>query len=144
MIGSLSSAILTRILVTASILTQALPAAAHHAVTPFYDLTKTVEFDGVVKRWIFKNPHSFIYLEVTDEKGQKTEWEIEMGAPIIMQKAGWTPETVKVGEVIHAKGSPSRAAGTHGLSQMAGGTLTRKDGSRIGPEVGIGRGRANQ
>jgi hypothetical protein len=48
--------------------------------------------------------------------------------------------TVKVGEVLHTKGSPSRAAGTHGLSQMAGATLTRNDGSRLGPEVELGRG----
>jgi len=107
------------------------PAAAHHAVTPFYDLSKTVEFDGTVTRWIFKNPHSFLYLEVIDEKGQKVEWEIELGAPIILGKQGWTPDTVKVGDRIHAKGSPSRAPGTHGLSQMAGGTLTRPDGSKL-------------
>jgi hypothetical protein len=113
---------------------------AHHAVTPFYDMSKSVEFDGVVTRWIFKNPHSFLYLMVTDENGQKTEWEVELGAPIILQKQGWTPDTIKVGEVLHAKGSPSRAAGTHGLSQMAGGSLTRKDGSRLVAQNESGRG----
>ncbi len=44
------------------------PIAAHHAVTPFYDLSKSVEFDGVVTRWIFKNPHSFLFLMVTDDQ----------------------------------------------------------------------------
>ena len=118
------------------------PVAGHHAVAPFYDLTKTVEFDGVVTRWLFKNPHSFIYLETTDASGQKTEWEVELGAPIILSKVGWTPETVKLGEVLHAKGAPSRAPGTHGLSQMAGGVLVRKDGSRLGGEPDLsGRGR---
>ena len=120
------------------------PLTAHHAVAPFYDLTKTVEFDGVVTKWLFKNPHSFIYLEATDANGQKTEWEVELGAPIILSKAGWTPETVKVGDVLHAKGSPSRAPGTHGLSQMAGGSLVRKDGSRIGPPPDLGGGRGRE
>ena len=86
-------------------------------------------------------------LKLIDEKGQKVEWEIELGAPIILTKQGWTPETVKPGDKIHAKGSPSRAAGTHGLSSMAGGTLTRPDGSRLVAESGdspFGRGRGQQ
>jgi hypothetical protein len=134
-------------LVAAAALSASTFVGAHHAVTPFYDLSKTVEFDGVVTRWIFKNPHSFLYLEVTDEKGQKVEWEIELGAPIILTKQGWTPDTVKPGDRIHAKGSPSRAPGTHGLSSMAGGTLTRPDGSRLVAESGdspFGRGRGQQ
>jgi hypothetical protein len=124
------------VLFFAAVLSTSAVVGAHHAVTPFYDLTKTVEFDGVVTRWIFRNPHSFLYLEVVDEKGQKVEWEIELGAPIILTKQGWTPDTVKVGDKIHAKGSPSRAPGTHGLSSMAGGTLTRQDGSRLVAESG--------
>jgi hypothetical protein len=130
--------LLAAALAAAGTLMPAARAGAHHAVTPFYDLSKTIEFDGIVTRWVFKNPHSFLYLEVTDEKGQKTEWEVELGAPIILAKQGWTPDTVKIGETIHAKGSPSRAPGTHGLSSMAGGTLTRADGSRLVPESGDG------
>ncbi len=39
------------------------PAVAHHASTPFYDGTRSVEAVGVVTRFEFKNPHSFLYLE---------------------------------------------------------------------------------
>jgi hypothetical protein len=101
------------------------PASAHHAAAPFYDQARTVEIEGVVTRFVFKNPHAFLYIEVTDEKGTKTEWAVELGAPIILSRAGWTPETIKAGDPIRAKGAPSRAAGTHGIGF---GTLTRPDG----------------
>ena len=118
---------------------------AHHAVTPFYEENKTVEIQGTVKNFIFKNPHSLLILDVVDEKGQHIEWEIELGAPIILGKQGWTPDTIKVGDVIKAKGRPSKAPGTHGLSSMAGATVTRADGKSLGPEDGgRGRGRGSQ
>jgi hypothetical protein len=116
------------------------PAAAHHAVTPFYEENKTVAIQGVVKKFIFKNPHSLLVIDVVDEKGEHTEWEIELGAPIILGKAGWTPDTVKAGDFIKATGRPSKAPGTHGLSSMAGATVTKADGSKLGPESPLGRG----
>jgi hypothetical protein len=101
------------------------PAQAHHAAAPFYDQGRTVEIEGVVTRFVFKNPHAFLYIEVTDDKGAKTEWAVELGAPILLSRAGWTPETIKAGDPIKARGAPSRAAGTHGIGF---GTLTRPDG----------------
>ena len=46
---------------------------------PFYDATKRVEAQGPVTKFLFKNPHSFLYFEATDDKGQKVEWQVELG-----------------------------------------------------------------
>ena len=42
------------------------PAGAHHSSAPFYDATKSAEAQGTVTRFLFKNPHSFLYFEAAD------------------------------------------------------------------------------
>jgi hypothetical protein len=110
------------------------PAAAHHSEAPFYDSDKTVEIRGVVKNWVFKNPHPFLYVEVTDDKGVKNEWVLEFVGPVRLIKVGWSAKTFTPGEVVSASGHPSRAPGTFGLSPLM---VARADGKVI---PGSGRG----
>ena len=105
----------------------AIPAVAHHSSAPFYDNTKKVEIQGTVTKFVFRNPHAFLYMDAEDA-GQKTEWQIELGAPVGLVRTGWTPETLKPGTVIKAAGQPSKAAGSHG---MCCARITRADGSPI-------------
>ena len=105
-------------------------ATAHHASGPFYDDTKSVEVEGVVTQFLFRNPHSFLHIDATDESGGTVSWEIEMGTAVSMRRRGWSPDTITVGDRIKAVGRPSRAPGTHG---MCCAELTRADGSPIGP-----------
>jgi hypothetical protein len=109
------------------------PAIAHHASAPFYDETKTVEVQGTVTRFLVRNPHSFLYFEATDEKGQKVEWQVELGAASSLSRTGWTPDTLKPGMVIKVTGRPSRAESSYG---MCCARVTLPDG---GPIVAGGR-----
>ena len=104
------------------------PAIAHHSAAPFYDATKHVEAQGSVTKFLFKNPHSFLYFEATDDKGQKAEWQVELGAAASLNRTGWTPETLKPGTIVKVAGQPSRAEGSHG---MCCAKITRPDGSPI-------------
>ncbi len=106
------------------------PARAHHASGPFYDNSKSVEAVGTVTRFVFRNPHSFLYVDAPGENGDTVAWEIEMGASVMMSRRGWTPETIKSGDQIKVVGQPSRAPGTFG---MCCAELTRADGSPIRP-----------
>jgi hypothetical protein len=106
------------------------PAAAHHSSAPFYDDTQRVEAVGTVSRFIFRNPHSLLFVDGRTEAGEAVEWEIEMSAAVSMRRSGWTPETIKAGDPIKAVGQPSRAPGTYG---MCCAQLTRPDGSPIRP-----------
>ena len=114
--------------VVAGLVIAGLPAAAHHASAPFYDDTKSVEAIGVVIRFRFQNPHSFVFIEGENEDGETVEWEVEMGPAVMMSRRGWTPETIKAGDPIRAVGQPSRAPGTFGICCAQ---LTNPDGSRI-------------
>jgi hypothetical protein len=104
------------------------PVIAHHSSAPFYDPTRTVEVTGVVTKLHIKNPHSFLYLNV-DEKGQKVEWQVEMGTGAQLSRNNLTVETLKPGTEIKVSGQPSRADGSKGMCCIK--TLMKADGSAI-------------
>lgn len=106
------------------------PATAHHASGPFYDDTKSVEAVGTVARFVFRNPHSFLFIDAPNAEGEMVEWEVELGAAVSMRRQGWTPETIRAGDPIKAVGQPSRAPGTYGICCAQ---ITRPDGSSIRP-----------
>lgn len=106
------------------------PADAHHASAPFYDNTKSVEAEGVVTRFLFRNPHSFLFLDGEGEDGETIAWEVEMGTAVSMSRRGWTPDTIRVGDRIRVVGQPSRNPGTHGICCAE---ITRPDGGPIRP-----------
>jgi hypothetical protein len=106
----------------------AVTAHAHHAAAPIFYQDREVEVKGVVKSWRFTNPHPLLTIEVTDEKGQKVDWGMHFAAATSLSKRGWSPETFKAGEVVVAKGHPSKAPGTHGIEA---GTVTREDGRAV-------------
>ena len=104
------------------------PVIAHHASAPFYDPEDRVELQGSITRFVFRNPHAFLFLDVTDENGTVTEWQVELGAPVSLRRVGWTPDTLEVGMVVNVAGNRSRAEGTHGLCCVR---MTREDGSPV-------------
>ena len=104
------------------------PLSAHHASGPFDDSDKPIEIEGVVTRFVFRNPHAALFLDVTDESGETAEWQIELGAPVMLRRVGWTPDLLPVGMVVRVAGPSARAEGAKGL---LGRKLTRADGSPI-------------
>ena len=118
--------------VVAAGLAAASPVIAHHSAAAAYDETKKVEAQGKVTRVLVKNPHSWVFLEGTDAKGEKVEWQIEMGGVTSM---AWTKEALPVGAVVKAVGHPSRAPGSHGMTAAV---FSKDDGTPIGPRSGRG------
>src|SRR6202142_2355234 len=84
------------------------PLLAHHS-TAMYDMAAPTTVTGVVKRFEWTNPHAFIYLEVTDEKGNKAEWAIEMMSLNHLKSYGWLHDTVKPGEMITCTGGAAKS-----------------------------------
>jgi|SRR5688572_22357641 len=89
--------------------------SAHHSPSTFFDLTKTVEIQGVVTKWEFRNPHPILYVEVTDEHGKNT-WLLQFHNVTTMTRRGVTAQTFPVGIAVKAVGAPSRVPGTYGMN----------------------------
>ena len=77
-------------------------ASAHHSHGN-YDITKWTTMQGTVKEVHLLVPHSWIYLEVKDEKGEATTWALEATGPAGLQKVGIKREDVRPGDTIKAR-----------------------------------------
>ena len=80
----------------------ALPAWAHHSHGN-YDVTTWSPFEGTVKEVHLLVPHSWIYLEVKDAKGETQIWALEATGRAGLQKIGVTPDYVKPGDTVKAR-----------------------------------------
>ena len=83
-------------------------AQAHHSFAVFFDPSEDVTITGKVTSFRFTNPHGTIALDVTDAQGRVTQWRAETNAPVVLQRRGWTRESVKPGQTITIDGWASR------------------------------------
>ena len=82
------------------------PVVAHHSFSAEFDATKTFKMTGQVTKVEWMNPHTFFYIDVVDEKTKKvTNWAMEMGSPNGLMRAGWTRNTMKIGDKVTVEGS---------------------------------------
>ena len=96
------------LLAGAGLLLAARPLVAHHAFAAEFDANKPVKLTGTVTRVDWRNPHAWFYIDVKDETGKVTNWGWELGSPNGLLRAGWTRNSMKVGDVITVEGSRAR------------------------------------
>ncbi len=104
-------------------------ASAHHSFAAHFDIDETITIEGVVTEWWFQNPHTRIYLEVTNEAGEVEEWMAEGGGRNVLHRRGWTDETILPGTRLTIVGNPSR----DGSNTIGWDSLTHEDGTAVGP-----------
>jgi len=80
-------------------------AYAHHSMNGF-DRNKTVTLVGTVKQFKWANPHSWVELEVPNDKGGMSIWNVEMTAPGILIRAGWKSTLMKAGDKVTINARP--------------------------------------
>src|ERR1700757_2673200 len=79
-----------------------LPIWAHHSHGNYEDTFMDVE--GVVKEVHLVLPHSWVYVEVKDDKGGEPQiWAMEATGRPNLQKSGSTADYVKVGDKVKAR-----------------------------------------
>jgi hypothetical protein len=81
---------------------------AHHSFTATYDSSTKVEIEGVVKEFVWRNPHSFMRIDVTDKSGEVKTWALEWGSTNDLTQAQITRTTLKPGDKIIVTGEPAR------------------------------------
>jgi Family of unknown function (DUF6152) len=89
-------------------------AYAHHSAAGV-DQTKTVSHEGIVKTFKWANPHSWLELEVQNDKGATETWNLEMNPPSYLVRAGWKSNTVKPGDKIKFTARPFKNGDPGGI-----------------------------
>jgi hypothetical protein len=91
-----------------SMLVTATVALAHHSFAAEFDATKPITLKGIITKVEWTNPHTYFHVDATDENGKRGEWAVEGGAPNVLYRQGWKPDTLKVGDKVTITGSRAR------------------------------------
>ncbi|MSO81860.1 MAG: hypothetical protein EXQ53_00990 [Acidobacteria bacterium] len=81
---------------------------AHHSFSATYDSSQKVEIEGVVKEFVWRNPHSFMRIDVEDKDGTTKTWALEWGSTNDLTQSQITRTTIKPGDRIIIGGEPAR------------------------------------
>ena len=94
------------------------PAFAHHG-TAGYDMAKVVTLTGTATKVDWTNPHIVVYMDAKDAGGNLQHWSLELSAPLLMQRFGWTKNSVKAGDQLVAETHPAKNGAPVGTSGAA-------------------------
>lgn len=120
-----------RVVLVAAGLAAGLPAVAHHSFAVFFDADRSVSVSGVVEEFQFRNPHGLIRLTVKGGDGAQQVWKGETNSPSILERRGWTRDSLKAGETITIEGWPAR----DGSNYLRVRAVRRADGTPVGVAI---------
>jgi hypothetical protein len=121
------------------LLLASLPLIAHHSFGAEYDADKPVTLTGVITKVDWSNPHSYLFLDVKDAKGNVANWKFEGYPPSVLYRTGWKREvTMKAGDSITVSGWRAR----DGTNWAHAREVTFTNGQKLffGPPAGTGDG----
>lgn len=99
----------------------AAPGQAHHSTAMFEWGTATELNDVTVERWVWTNPHTFLY--VRDAEGNR--WAFEGMSPSHLARSGWSKRSLTPGEKVDLTYYKLRDGRRGGFNV----TVTRANGS---------------
>lgn len=86
----------------------AAPVLAHHSFGATYDSSKRVEIEGTVREFVWRNPHSFLRIDVPEPDGSMKTWALEWGSISQLTSAKLTRTTLRPGDKLVIAGEPAR------------------------------------
>ena len=119
--------LLMTVLALSGLALAATPLIAHHSFAAQYDRAKQATLTGPVVRVDWINPHARFFLEVKDTAGKTTRWEVELSAPAMLMRRGWTSTYLKVGEEITVNGSLAK----DGSNMINASTVKLSNGKQV-------------
>ena len=93
--------------VLAAIFAICAPVLAHHGNSA-YDMGKTVPYKATITKFEYSNPHTQIYFDVADDKGNVEHWVAETTNPAMLNRVGWNRESLKPGDQVTLVVNPNK------------------------------------
>jgi hypothetical protein len=81
------------------------PALSHHSHA-MYDHTKEVSVTGTVTKYVFRNPHVFLYIDIKSDSGEVVNYWVEMSNIPNMIRRGIGQATFKPGDEVTVRVHP--------------------------------------
>ena len=83
-------------------------ASAHHGFGAHFDTQQYVAIEGVVSRFEFVNPHSYVYFQAIDDAGDTADRWCELNARTQLHRKGISRTSFSAGDRIRIEGFISR------------------------------------
>lgn len=99
--------------VAALVALSALPALAHHSFAAVYQANETIQIEGKVVQFLYRNPHSVLHVLAEDSTGATTRWAIEWQGATQLGAGGVNAQTLKPGDPVVVTGNPGRVEAEH-------------------------------
>ena len=96
-------------IVAAGLIVASTSLLAHHGTAASYHQDKWITVTGVVTQFIWRNPHSSLYLDIKDVSGKVSPYSVEMASPGLLVREGYTRDTFKAGDTVVFRVHPSIA-----------------------------------
>ena len=103
------------------------PVFGHHSFAAEYDSAKTVTLSGAVSKMEWMNPHAQLFLDVSDQNGNRVLWEFELASPNALLRGGWSRNSVKPGDTVTVSGFRAR----DGSRRVKAEAVTLSDGRKV-------------
>jgi len=122
------------ILTVLALIASVIQIYGHHSDEATYRVTAFTQLEGQVSQIQIRNPHSWVFIDVTDANGQMKRWGAEWRGATQLAREGVNTNTLKVGEKVVIKGNPSRNPNDNRVLLV---TITRvSDGKIWGERLG--------
>jgi len=105
----------------------AVPVFAHHSFNAQYDRNKPITLVGPVTKVDWINPHARFFIDAKDASGTVSNWEVELAAPAMLMRRGWTKSSLKIGAVVTVNASLAK----DGSKLANASTVTLSTGEKV-------------
>ena len=84
------------------------PVLGHHSFAEYYIEQDTIEVEGDIVEFQYKNPHSWIHVMGQDVLGRSKPYAAEWASVSRLERDGITARTLRVGDTVRIWASPNR------------------------------------